>query len=228
MTDKERIPVAAFVMTQLERIRQERKRFSVNQLGQEADKLSQALIDAGTAPATAHQHVEDALRYLAFFLADSALHSKAVGVGFLLNVHRMKCEKNLGLTWKYIGKCVSRCLIGFTHRPLRLVLASVAVWLFFSILFFVLSWLDGQSVLVVSNDKSAPVPLFDYPYFSALTLTTMAYGDIWPRMGHPWAFWVALACSMEAGGWVPTTWCSGRPSPASSGYTSICSCLAVE
>ena len=120
MKENEKALVAAFVGKQVQRIQRYRQQYDVSGLEQGSGELAFDLEKQGTDPATAHQHVEDALRYLVFYLADCALHSKANKVGILLNVHRMQCEKNLGRTGWYIGKWLFGRLMGFTHSPLRL------------------------------------------------------------------------------------------------------------
>jgi len=201
MKENEKALVAAFVGKQVQRIQRYRQQYDVSGLEQGSGELAFDLEKQGTDPATAHQHVEDALRYLVFYLADCALHSKANKVGILLNVHRMQCEKNLGRTGWYIGKWLFGRLMGFTHSPLRLAGFAFGVWLAFSLIYagITLRW-DAPAI---TDNAGQPPAWYHYPYFSAVTLATLGYGDFSPNAAHPWAWLVCILACLEAiGGYV--------------------------
>jgi hypothetical protein len=70
----------------------------------------------------------------------------------------------------------------FSHRIINAVLRGVAVYFALTIVFGVIYYLT-DSVAFKTTPASATVHLFDYIYFSAITFTTIGYGDIIPRDG---------------------------------------------
>ena len=197
MTPNEKTIIAEFIHKQERRIRGDRKAFDAKEMTCDSDNLCQKLKTAGTNPATAHQHVEDALRYVAFLLADCALHSQANQVGMLLNIHRMKCQRALGKGWLYIRtKKLFGSIMGFTHSPGRLALFVVGVWLTFVALYGGISCVTDKPV-IRAQDRTCVV-WYHYPYFSAVTLATLGYGDFAPNLDHPYAGFVCSLASLEA------------------------------
>lgn len=196
MTPNERRLVNEFTREQKHRILQYRHQFDVCGAEVESDRLYRNLLATGTNAATAHQHVEDALRYVVFSLADCALHSQAKNVAMALDIHRMKCDRLLGNRTQYILRLCSCYFTGFTHRPLRLAGFVLAIWLFFVAAYGGISYFSGKPV-IRTQDKT-DVVWYHYPYFSTVTLATLGYGDFSPDPTHSCAGWVCALVSLEA------------------------------
>jgi Ion channel len=70
----------------------------------------------------------------------------------------------------------------WSHRILNTVLKGVAIYIGLTITFGMLYyWLDALDFKVLTTSKT--IHCLDYIYFSAVTFTTIGYGDIVPRDG---------------------------------------------
>ncbi len=70
----------------------------------------------------------------------------------------------------------------WSHRILNTILKGVAIYICLTLVFGILYfWFDALTFIPVSESKS--VHFLDYIYFSAVTFSTIGYGDIIPKTG---------------------------------------------
>jgi hypothetical protein len=70
----------------------------------------------------------------------------------------------------------------WSHRIVNAVVKGVAVYFFFTLLFGLIYFLfDSLNFKSIADNKT--IRFFDYIYFSAVTFTTIGYGDIIPKAG---------------------------------------------
>ena len=195
---EEKKAISNFLKEQIELLKKERKQFDAEGMKHKADALHQELTGLDTDPATAHQYVEDALRYMAFLLADSALHPEANTAGYELNVHLKECHRLLGHTQRHWRQTILGWITGFTHRPWRIAWATALVCLCFAVLHGVITMVTGQPAIVYQSLHDTRVPWWGYLYFSVVTLATLGYGDICPNPQHPLAACISILACVEA------------------------------
>lgn len=199
---KAKEPIRDFIKEELGLIAA-RGNYSVDGLAGRMDGLRQLLLRTEETPASIHQHIEDILRYLAFYLADAGRHSQAMAVGGLLNDTRREYEgastagvpSSLGRKAK---RWIQRLVVGYGYRFASVLRAAVILWLGFALVFWAVSavtrWSTGETAIVLTENADGAaqeVRWYHYPYFSGVTLTTLGYGDLQPNTRHWW-------------GWIPS------------------------
>jgi hypothetical protein len=177
------------------------------------NKLNLQLQKEGENAASTAQHLEDALRYLALFLADNARHDEAKTVGIVLNNFRAKSEWEQGNWWVACKKRISVLLHGEFFRPGRVGLWAIATWIFFAFLFKGISLIAPEPAILLNQHHQPEVmiksitdrkyshsepSLYHYFYFSGATLTNLSYGDIMPNTKYGWGVFPSIFAVLEA------------------------------
>ena len=85
-------------------------------------------------------------------------------------------------SFRWSGSKIISLLNGYGERPLRVIISSGAIVIFFSIIYFIFKWIQSYPM--------EELYWWDYLYFSIVTFTTLGYGDIRP-LAVPWARLVA-------------------------------------
>jgi hypothetical protein len=82
---------------------------------------------------------------------------------------------------------------------MRLGVFAVGVWALSNVFLALGALATSRPCLVYASFmEGAVVRWWGYPYFSAVTLTTLGYGDMCPNLMHPWAGLVSAVACIEA------------------------------
>ena len=183
--NKTKVLLRNFIKEKTHLIITKRAKSDVKTLKSDANLLLAELKKTGNRNEDALQHLEDTLRYLAFFLADSSRHNMAMETGVFLNDVRNKYTSLLkGLKFNraaFVNR-LSGFVMGYGFKPLRVVRATVIVWIFFALAIYSISFFSESPSLILKEGE--PIEWFHYLYFSGVTLTTLDYGDISPNPQH--------------------------------------------
>jgi len=95
---------------------------------------------------------------------------------------------------RFISETIYNTASGiWSHRIINAVLKGVAIYFAVTFLFGIFYYLF-DSVEFKSSAGSGPYHFFDYIYFSAITFTTIGYGDILPKDGAGQVLVFSEAC----------------------------------
>ena len=186
------------VESQLGIIREQRQKFSVEELIKQAETLCQNLLDRGSKPQDAFQFTEDAIRYLKQHLADIGMHSPAFELSTLQNKYRAKCHKELGQKSKFLLRKLNYLLHGYLNSYWRVIVLAIIICVISCVVLWGFWLITGYPSLVYSNQNQTPVPWYYYPYFSIVTFATLGYGDMAPNTHDPWGWVPAYVACFES------------------------------
>lgn len=195
-------PVRQFLETQKQQIEKLGLRYSVP--AEDVEKLFDELKKV-KSEADAAVDTFQSLRYLSYFLADRANHSPAKVAAYWNNVYRTKHLRAIGHRKRLAKNVIHGVVNGYHEKPGRTFLAvALGIWLLFAAFFGCVSFFTGDDYtsIVFTNETTTKDPKwYHYCYFSAVTLTTLGYGDLAPNHSdsHEVAeFLMVAACSAEA------------------------------
>lgn len=118
---------------------------------------------------------------------DSALHS-------LANFQYLKLERksNKNFFQKQIN-LLMELTSGYGYKPSRTVITSIIIWLVFAIVYWMVSKYSDGGLLISNKEVISGLKGFGYAcYFSLITFTTTAFGDIIPI-----GFWAKLVAGIQ-------------------------------
>lgn len=167
------------------------------------DRLSETKAEK-KAEIIALDRIREALRFMSFTLADNANHRQAKACAYLNNIYRTKywlIKRNIQMFLVTKILCLST---GYLEKPSRIIITALGACLLFAIFFGCISIaIPGYTAIRLNSiaDSNCLIKPYHYVYFSAVTLTTLGYGDFSPNHSpsHPIAnFLTVLLCSLEA------------------------------
>jgi hypothetical protein len=127
-------------------------------------------------------------------IAESAKSSNNSSLFSLANFEYLKLERKSNA--KFLQKLLNISMelsSGYGYRPLRTVLSSLVIWMFFAILYWLISTYANGGLRLLNGEIISGLKGFGYAaYFSLITFTTTAFGDIIPI-----GFWTKLIAGIQ-------------------------------
>ncbi len=128
-------------------------------------------------------NLREATRYLKYTLADCARHTQAFKAAAFQN----DCSRKIALHEKhrlrYIGLLLHSLVSKYNTSILHFACTVLIGVLIFALLYLAATLITGIPAIVDSQGN--PARLYEYPYFSIVTFTTLGFGDYKPNGSFP-------------------------------------------
>lgn len=117
---------------------------------------------------------EEAYRDIKQLFLDSGMYNDAGWASFKeKTMERLVLKKKWDIN--YFPSLIMNVLCGYGEKPFRIVLSALSTILLFAFLYMALN------AAFCTHDQSYAMKVSDYIYFSAITFTTVGFGDFLPR-----------------------------------------------
>jgi len=117
---------------------------------------------------------EESYRDIKQYFISNGMYNDASWASFKEKTMERLALKKKG-DWNYYPSLIMNALCGYGEKPYRIILSALLTILTFAMLYFSLNTVE------YSADHSYIMRWYDYIYYSAITFTTVGYGDFIPK-----------------------------------------------